>query len=1023
MSTNIINAMKHFAHASQTQAGNAGNKEVSAFDPEKAIFVQGSGRTGAASPLVHYQRSRDVRGDMESTGKTGDLAIQNGQGFFVVKTLSGSTALSNMGSFRVREVDQTIIGPSGEKLMGWQLDAQGAIPQDSTSMESLVELSTKQLMAEAVATDKVMMSANLQQEEKVMDGPGSTIKISVHSITKPSDLIAPGENATGSLFYGDQLKLRPSGGAGVETIFEYGGFAVSKKPTSSTGQSIYGATGVGDSFSVTSSGTNSATNDQITYGSGFRITIGASGEKYDFTATSASNEAAQGKFNSLSTLRDAINALSKGKLRANIQDGRLLIASKDADNGLTFTDINPPTAPLRGATEMLGLINIEAKGVADPVRYASLDELRDKILGTTGLTAEIVNGKELRFGSSVATDALGVKSESYRARNYRMAYASANTIDTERRFSVNVQAPSHGLVTGDYVKLEGGLQINAGAGDVAVPDAIYRVTRVSDDRFAVTGITALVDGVGEPLAANATFNVTTATPANLTFRKVEGNAATLDGGGLDTAVGALVGGGDFSAVQITTAANLPELEEIGIGDMVYIEGSTVLQNGNYIVQAVGPATVTVTARGQNGTVDLTAAGVGAIGGNLADANAKITKVSGRAGLALDSFPIQVASGSSTVTVHKPVGHVYERNDIIMFTDMATDVVTLNGVSLRANTPYVVTSVTDTTFTFDLPTDDGPAGDDIRIGYARSQNGAAAVPGAGDPEILGPNAQIQNVGKQFAGLGIGVDAEYFTNDLPVTYDGASATKNMASGSVEPHKTYTTPVYDSFGKAHNVNVSYLKLSDKRWAVEIWVAKDSDGTYPVDGDNKIAYGNINFNGTGKIESIDPSLEAAISFTWNNGADASSILFDFGKDDDKAGVTMLSGEYDTRFLDPNGGPSGSLSYIEYQNSGKIIAHFSNGSSRAFAQLPVAVVPDSNSLISIGNGHFVESLGKSGGIVLKVSGVGGAGTFLPGYLEASKVDENEVLLNITHLNHLRSVALKAVAKEDEVNKLAIREL
>lgn len=1028
---NIINALKGYTSASHNEATNAANREVTAFDPERALFVQGSGRRAAASPSIHYQRARDVRGEMESTGRVGDLAIDKGQGFFVVKTKTGTTALSNMGSFRIREVDQKIVGPSGEVLMGWALDAQGKRPENGGALESLIELSTKQLTAQAVATDKVDMSVNLKQTEKVKDGPGRIMSIPIHTIIKSSDLIAPGESNTESFLIGNQLKLTPGGANATESIFEYGGMSISRKPTTATGQSMYTATAAGGNFTVLAKGSTATSNDHIVAESGLTIRLGAGGEKFDFVATNASNEAALGRFNSLTTLAAAINSTTGGKVRARVDDGRLLIAAKDANDALVFENIKPPAGNLLGAKEVLGLIDVPAKGVNDPQRYASLDELRDKVNNVEALSAEIIDGKKMRFGAADARGTLAVKGETYRPRNYQRAFASGSTIDSDRRFGVNIESPSHGLQTGDYVSLAGGLQVNAGNGAQNVPDGMYRITRVNDDVFTIAqqNILQTAAGVGTTPAANAALTVTSATGLNsLTWRRVEGLGVALpaDNGNNTTISNNAT---DYETATITLAAAPNNIDALGANDLVYVANSTVLQDGFYRINAVAGNVVTLDFRYANGTIDLKVANTPPRNNGLADPNVTLTRVSTNAGT-METFPITIAHNTTTVTVQKPqANHQYSVGDIIMFTDLATTTIkagTGAGVdTITENTPYKITNVNANSFTFEYTGTavTASAGNSAIIGYTNRDSGAGVAGANIDANagfILGENAQIQNLTKSFAGKGVNTDEDFFRVPLAATYNGDPASgKNIASGATAAHQTFPANVYDAFGNDHLVKISYIKLTDREWGVEIWVDRDADGTYPVNGENQVAYGNIKFDGEGQIQEVDPILEAPIAFAWNNGSDTTSVTFDFGLAKGKLGVTMLDSPYDTRFMDNNGSTAGALETIEYQTDGTVVARFTNGSSRAFAQLPVAVVPDPNSLIAIGAGHFVESLNRSGAIVLKVAGIGGAGTFLPGFLEASKADENEALLNMTELNHLRMIALKAVAKEEEVNQAA----
>lgn len=1054
-SQNIINALKGLTSASHNEATNAANREVSAFDPEKSLFVQGSGRRAAASPMLHYQRSREIRGEMESTGRIGDLAIDKGQGMFVIKTTSGTVALSNMGSFRISDVEQKITGPSGEVLMGWMLDADGGIPTNSSSLESLTELSIKQLAAEAVATDRVNISANLRQEQLSKDGPGGTAEFSVHSVTKIKDLILPGEVGARSTRLGDRLVLTPTAGNGIESKFELGGMAISRQPTAALNGALFGATSASGAFNITNRGVAAQSLNELEHGQGFTITVG-NGDSFSFTASKAGNETHLGRFNSLSSLAEAVNLTTNGQVRATVTDNRLVLAAKNANDSLVFGAVR--TANAHGTLDAhtaLGFIDITAKAAQDPERYASPQELRDKVKGTQGLNARI-EGKKVIFSSHVATAALSVSGETSRPRNFKTAYTiDKGVADASSRNAIAIESPNHGLQDGDYVRLSGGLSVRAGAAGVgairAVDDKVYRVERLSADRFGIA-IQGLLDTGAAPNTpvGNTILDITTANLDGLNWRKVEaGDLAINRYSGTNTNSPATVAG-NHAAVVITVNGGTQARSRFGVGDKVFITGSSFLKEGYYNVTAAPGATITVEARvaggANNARGDFINNAQGIAGFNQADIGMRITKVAARAGAnaaeRLDPYPVQIFNDERRVRVHMPTGNTVTRGDIIKLSALGGQTVVANGLTLRDNTTYAVTNVDPNGlfYEFEVPAADGPAAipnntNTVYVGYEDSvaDDGiaivAGAVAGAVANDHLGATARFENLGKMFSGFGMETDKRFFDDEQAATYSQNFAEgKTMASGNVEPHKTFGTTILDSFGRGHIVNISYLRLDDNKWAVEIWVPQNKDGTFDVDGPNLLRAATLEFDENGRLpeDKIPEVLKNEIDIPWNNGAAQGSVKFDFGDEVDdqgitKSGITMQSGEYDLRFMDPNGNKSGVVESIRYDQDGRVIAVYSNGSSRAFAQLPVAIVQDFNSLIAIGNGHFVVSPNKSGNVILKEAGVGGAGTFLPGFLEASKSDENEALLNMTELNHLRSVALKAVSKEEEVNKLAVQ--
>ncbi|MCC2646892.1 MAG: flgE [Rickettsiaceae bacterium] len=184
------------------------------------------------------------------------------------------------------------------------------------------------------------------------------------------------------------------------------------------------------------------------------------------------------------------------------------------------------------------------------------------------------------------------------------------------------------------------------------------------------------------------------------------------------------------------------------------------------------------------------------------------------------------------------------------------------------------------------------------------------------------------------------------------DGGSAGKNIAEGSLIHDSVYVRPitVYDSLGVLHNCRVGFAKLDNNTWAVEIFAAKEEDGTYDIEttrADGQIAAGTLRFNGDGSLAYVSQSLKNPIEIVWKNYAFNSSIEFDwgtagvpcgtegattFGKQD---GMRQVASPFDQRFLDQNGIQPGVLRNLEIDKNGTINAYFSNGGTTKCSILP----------------------------------------------------------------------------------------
>jgi flagellar hook protein FlgE len=125
-------------------------------------FLNVPGLAGNSSAGVSAVIGQDVttQGLPTSTSSPTDMSI-SGNGFFVVQTNPGAAAqqeYTRAGSFTPDE-NGNLKNAAGLYLMGWQLDSQGNIPTNTTSL-SLINVSA--LSGKAQATAHLGIQANLQ---------------------------------------------------------------------------------------------------------------------------------------------------------------------------------------------------------------------------------------------------------------------------------------------------------------------------------------------------------------------------------------------------------------------------------------------------------------------------------------------------------------------------------------------------------------------------------------------------------------------------------------------------------------------------------------------------------------------------------------------------------------------------------------------------------------------------------------------------------------------------------------------
>ncbi|MFN7038594.1 MAG: flagellar hook-basal body complex protein [Alphaproteobacteria bacterium] len=258
-----------------------------------------------------------------------------------------------------------------------------------------------------------------------------------------------------------------------------------------------------------------------------------------------------------------------------------------------------------------------------------------------------------------------------------------------------------------------------------------------------------------------------------------------------------------------------------------------------------------------------------------------------------------------------------------------------------------------------------------------------------------------------------------------YDPTNVSRNMSAKGVGAHFTRNVQVYDAFGTGHNVQVSFLKTAINTWAVEIY-AQDPSELVSSRIDGQLASGNLVFNGDGSLRSVDTSLTSAIEISWANEAAQSKVTFNWGTPGEiqgtvgaasiglTDGLRQVDADYNVDFADQNGIPSGLLTGVSFDDSGFVIASFSNGSTRKVFQIPVAQFANSNGLENRGGNAYAETT-QSGNFNLKSPGAGGAGKIAPGALEQSNVDLADELTSIIKTQRNYQSASKIIKVTDSM--------
>ncbi|MCZ2407474.1 MAG: flagellar hook protein FlgE [Burkholderiales bacterium] len=253
------------------------------------------------------------------------------------------------------------------------------------------------------------------------------------------------------------------------------------------------------------------------------------------------------------------------------------------------------------------------------------------------------------------------------------------------------------------------------------------------------------------------------------------------------------------------------------------------------------------------------------------------------------------------------------------------------------------------------------------------------------------------------------------------DNITATLNLDARVVDatsvtpktPRSTYGTSinVYDTQGVAIPINLYFVKNGSNNWDVYTTL----DETLQPDGSQ---VGTVLFDGSGVYDpsntpiDLDMSQPYIVSPNPNNPPNPPGTPWNVRLD--LSDCTQFGSKFAVADLTQNGYASGDLTSINISKDGMVMASYSNGVTRAEAQVALANFRNPQGLLSVGGNNWVESF-DSGPAVLGKPGDGNFGALRSGALEDSNVDLTAELVNMMTAQRAYQANAQTIKTQDQI--------
>ncbi len=226
---------------------------------------------------------------------------------------------------------------------------------------------------------------------------------------------------------------------------------------------------------------------------------------------------------------------------------------------------------------------------------------------------------------------------------------------------------------------------------------------------------------------------------------------------------------------------------------------------------------------------------------------------------------------------------------------------------------------------------------------------------------------------------------------------------------PRSTYGTSVnvYDSQGVATPVNLYFQKTATaNKWDV-FDKLDDLSAVPPV---TATAIGSVEFDANGAFVPAVPPLKVTVTSTANpnNPPVPWDVALDF------SGLTQFGSKFAVSDLKQDGYAAGQLNNINISDDGTVVASYSNGVTRAEAQLALSSFRNPQGLTAVGGNNWVVSA-DSGAPVDGKPGSGNLGSLRSGALEESNVDLTAELVNMMTAQRAYQANAQTIKTQDQV--------
>lgn len=222
-----------------------------------------------------------------------------------------------------------------------------------------------------------------------------------------------------------------------------------------------------------------------------------------------------------------------------------------------------------------------------------------------------------------------------------------------------------------------------------------------------------------------------------------------------------------------------------------------------------------------------------------------------------------------------------------------------------------------------------------------------------------------------------------------------------------------IYDSLGEAHNLVFKFTPTTTDTWNWEVEtpgnanVVSGGRGTVQFDSNGNLVENSFTF------DNLDDT-----SLTINDGQNDISLNIDVNGHNGISGLSANGSMSTLSVFEQDGRATGIFENMFIENSGEVVAQFSNGDTRTIAQLAMATFKNPTGLEKAGGNSYTET--NASGDVIIDSALNSNSSIVSGALEMSNVDLANEFTDMIVSQRGFQASTKVVSTTDQILEEAI---